>query len=293
MRQYYPEVVEAFEESIKKPPKEKKSRAKKKKDSDEPEKPKRKYNKKVKKAIDTDLVNLSGSLKNLSLSSKLAELNTSKVNVSVSVNKLKRKLKTKSKGQKTIDSFIENKRRKSYKKSMQSMRQSFKHMSLNNDECFEPAHPNENVENKHFLSMFNASESNVDEIDLSDVIDNIVTSAPVTKTAKVDSNILKLVYDKYSTPTKLKKNILKEIHNNCSTPKDSQMRRNSSRLFTNNISKLSNKSFTSKMNTSYFFDKLTEDRDAFEISMEYKHKSAIISIDCDTTVDYSLPEIHV
>lgn len=292
MRQFYPEVVSTYEESIKKPPKEKKTRAKQKKDTNELDKPKRKYNKKVKKAIDTELINLSGSLKNLSISKK-PELNTSKLNVSVSVSKLKRKMKTRSKGQKTIDSFIANKRRKSSKKSMQSMRKSFKNLSINFCDYSESKYQKENMENKNLLSMLGKSESHIEEIDLSDIIDNIVSSAPVTKTAKVDSNIYKLVFDKYSTPQKIKKNILHQIHNNCSTPKDSPKRRNSFKFIPRNVSKLSNQSLSSKVNTSYFFDKLSEDRDAFEISMEYKHKSAIISIDCDTTVDYSLPEIHV
>lgn len=292
MRQYYPSVVEVFEESIKKPPKEKK-RTLKKKDDTVPDKPKRKYTKKVKKLVDVEMANLSGNLNKINLSSK-GDMNSCKANVSVSVNKLKRKLKTKEK-QKTIDSFIANKKRKSGKKRLQSLSYSFKNLSLKcstNDDPYEiminsKTDDKENkAENKHLLSTLNVSDSDFPENDLSDIIDKIVNRAPVTKTAKVENNILKLVFDKYSTPKKCrgKKSVLKEIRNNCSTPNDSPIRRSSFRF-----ANMSNNSLKSTVNTSYFFEKWTDDRDAFELSMDLKHNS----LDCDVTVDYSLPDVRL
>ncbi|XP_059049054.1 flap endonuclease GEN isoform X2 [Achroia grisella] len=294
MRQYYSEVVESYEDSIKKPPKVKKARAKKK-DKDDNEKPKRKYNKKVKKLIDTDIINLSDAMKSLNVSTKVPELNSSKTNVSVSVNKLKRKLKTNTKkGQKTIDSFITTKKRKSIKKAMHSLRRSLDNMSLitkpNEFECHENINEKENRnETKNLLNLSNLSTDNIQESDLSDLIDNIVTRSPITKTATVDNNLVKLIFNtKYSTPKKpIRKSMLKEIHNNCSTPKDSPIRRSSITRNPNNF----NIVIHSDINTSYFFDKFTDERDAFEISMEYKHKSAIMCLDCDQTIDYSLPDV--
>lgn len=292
MRRYYPEVVDAYEESIKKPPKEKKTRVKKKKEDDNPDKPKRKYTKKIKKVIDTEMVNLSGSLRKLDLSNKVCELNSSKANVSVSVNKLKRKLKTNSKKkQKTIESFIAKKRKKSCEKSLNILRFSFKNMSIK-DDVYLDTFPNENIcddKENHLLSMLDATVDDDNESDLSDIIDNIVSRSTNVKTAKVNNNLVKLVFqNKFSTPRKsvLRKSILSEIHNHCSTPNGSPIRRNSFNFKSNVL----NSSCQSKVSTSYFFDKLTEDRDAFEMSIEY-NKSVIASKDCDTTVDYSLPDV--
>ncbi|XP_049887229.1 flap endonuclease GEN isoform X2 [Pectinophora gossypiella] len=289
MKQYYPQLVESYEESVKKPAKEKKTRGRKKKDG-ETDKPKRKYTKKVKNS-DVVVANLSTSMKHLNISTNVPDVNISKANVSVSVNKLKRKLKSK-KGQRTIDSFIVNKRRKSSKTSIQSLKHSFKNVTLNFDDP-EPKYLDKeyNKESQHLLSTLDTSEGDINERDLSDIVDRIVTSAPVTKTAKVDNNLYKLVFEKYSTPKKtVRKSVLREIYYNCSTPRESPIRRGSLKLCAN----VSNNSITCKVNTSYFFDKLTEDRDAFELSMEYKHKSAVvISLDCDATVDYSLPDVRL
>ncbi|XP_026764432.2 flap endonuclease GEN [Galleria mellonella] len=289
MRHYYPELVEVYEESIKKPVKIKKSRAKKK-DKDDIEKPKRKYNKKVKKLTDVEIANLSDTIKNLNVSTNVSELHSSKTNVSVCINKLKRKLKTNTKkGQKTIDSFIAKKKRKSIKKAMDSLRCSFNNMSLISElntfkytktTLNEKENMNETI---NLLDLSNLGED-MQESDLSDLINNIVTSSPITKTVTVENNLVKLIFDsKYSTPSKsFRKSILRDIQNNCSTPNDSPIRRKS--LKNSYIKK-------SDVNTSYFFDKLTDDRDAFEMSMEYKHKSAIMCLDCDETVDYSLPDV--
>ncbi|XP_013193030.2 flap endonuclease GEN [Amyelois transitella] len=290
MRQYYPELVEAYEESIKKPPKTKKPRATKNKDG--AEKPKRKYNRKVKKLIDVEIANLSGSLKNLDLTAKTTEINSSKNNVSVCVNKLKRKFKSTKGRQKTIDSFIAKKKRKSIQKAMHSLRCSLNNISINEPNYFLHSGGSSDKENKneieHLLSMSCASGDEIDDSDLSNLVDKIVNRPPCTKNAKVDNNLVKLIFEsKFSTPKKLKRNnVLKEA-NYFSTPKESPIKRNSLKLCRN----ISNVSVHCKANTSYFFDKLTEDRDAFEMSLEYKHKSAIISLDCDTTVEYSLPDV--
>ncbi|KAL0895644.1 hypothetical protein ABMA27_011725 [Loxostege sticticalis] len=313
MRRYYPEIVEAYEESVKKPPKEKKTRAKKKKDDDNPDKPKRKYTKKTKTVIDTEIVNVSGSLRNLNLSTNL---NSSKANLSVSVNKLKRKLKTNSKKkQKTIESFIAKKRKKSCEKAVNSLRCNFQNMSIRNDNLFSDfmnpdpfpnksicddhvkendPFPNkiisdDNVKENHLLSMLDATADDVNESDLSDIIDNIVSRSSNVKTAKVNNNLVKLVFqNKFSTPRKsiLRKSILNEIHNHCSTPNGSPIRRYSFNFKANEL----NSFCQSKANTSYFFDKLSEGKDAFEMSVEY-NKSVISLKDCDTTVDYSLPDV--
>ncbi|XP_053600966.1 flap endonuclease GEN isoform X2 [Plodia interpunctella] len=292
MRQYYPELVDAYEESIKKPPKVKKTRATKNKGG--ADRPKRKYNRKVKKLIDVEIANLSGSLKNLDLTAKTTEINSSKNNVSVCVNKLKRKFKSTKGRQKTIDSFIAQKKRKSIEKAMHSVRCSLNNISINDPNELVHSDNMSDKENRNdiirLLSTSCASDSgdDIDESDLSDLIDKIVKRPPSTKTARVENNLVKLIFDnKFSTPKKSKRNSVLKQANYISTPKESPIRRNSFKLCVNN----SNVSLLSKVNTSYFFDKLTEDRDAFEMSLEYKHKSAIISLDYDTTVEYSLPDI--
>ncbi|XP_075982140.1 XPG-like endonuclease isoform X2 [Anticarsia gemmatalis] len=352
MRKYYPDIVEAYEESIKKPPKEKKTRARKKKEPDNPDKPKRKYNRKPKNVAEV-----------LQESMKAAEPNSSVLNVSVPVNKLKRKIKNNTKkGQKTITSFIASKKRRTSKKLMQSLGQSFKNLSLHCDEDMNPvvkndylddlfdAKENINVNNvpssnvpnfeldgNHYLSML--SKTDDDGLDLSDIIDKIVKRPTETKTAKVQNNLVKLVFDKYSTPKKIsnRKSILNEVHNNCSTPNDSPIakrkfrfsmnspvqksnfnstpnnslvgkskfrfstnspiHKNDFEVFKNSSIRKSsfnvgscNNSVIGKANTSYFFDKLTEDGDAFEMSLE--HKSAVV-IHLDSTVDYSLPDVRL
>ncbi|RVE50552.1 hypothetical protein evm_004779 [Chilo suppressalis] len=304
MRQFYPAVVEVYEDSIKKPPKEKKTRAKKKTDVENPEKPKRKYNKRVKKLIDTEMVNLSGSLKKLDLTDTAPDLNTSKANVSVSINKLKRKIKSNSKKgkQKTIDSFIGKKRRKSSKKTMNMGSCSFKKICDEYDNANDDLVQTERVkdvknnthnkENIFSISMLNDSEGDVNGSDISDIIDNIVKRPPEINAIRVDNNLMKLVFETRNTPKKtiLRKSVLNHIRNNCSTPKQSSVKgRNSNK---DNIDNEIEKVSYCAVNTSYFFDKLTDNRDAFEMSLDYKHKSAII-VDCDTTVDYSLPDVRL
>ncbi|XP_045506082.1 flap endonuclease GEN isoform X1 [Colias croceus] len=289
MRKYYPDVVESFEESIKKPPKVKKARGRKKLDDKEINqnksnasvKPKRKYTRKVKKQ--TDIVSeLNHSLKNLSLT-RTTEANNSKLNVSVSVNKLKRKMKNNSKGKckATIESyFVAKKKRKSNASSFRK----FKDTSLVKLEY--PDHKKlddekENINDKHLLNTLDMSAEEIPESDLSDIVDNIVKGAPTFTTAKLDSNLVKLVFK--NNLERRRMSVMSEIkfNNNCSTPKYSPKK---------NIFNFSRRSSVNNANTSYFFDKLSE-RDAFEMSLEYKHKSAII--DADATVDYSLPDVHI
>lgn len=305
MARYYPEVVEAYEESIKKPPKEKKTRAKKKKDDENPDKPKRKYTRKAKKNIDAEVANISGSLKNIDLSSR--DLNSSKGNVSVCVNKLKRKLKSIAKKQKTIDSFIANKRRrKSDKILLNSLRCSFRKLSIGEDKYSEFMKPDpfavdsdikkdSNKEN-NLLSLLDDTGDEDQEIDLSDIIDKIVSRPAEIKTAKVNNNLVKLVFkNKFSTPRKsiLRKSVLGEIYNNhCSTPTGSPIARKSFHFIADksNLGNIANNSYNCQANTSYFFDKLTENPDAFEMSL---NKNDAIDLDSDTTVDYSLPDVRL
>ncbi|XP_030035588.2 flap endonuclease GEN isoform X3 [Manduca sexta] len=279
MRQYYPDVVEAYEESIKKPVKEKRPRKQKETNEDNKGKPKRKTKKPSK------LVNVNKSHKSL-------RNNSAVLNTSVSINKLKRKIKSKKKGnQKTIDSFIARKKRKSKHSTsnLRSLRCSFKNMGLGSDVDQQTDEKENNNVNKHLLSMLNDTGGDVNESDLSAIIDDIVSRQPITKTAKVDNKLVKLVFDKYSTPKKstLRKSMLNKVNNHCSTPKDSPIRKHSFRFSTNSF----NKSLNSKVNTSYFFEKITDDRDAFEISLEYKHKSAVI-LDSNLT-DLSLPDVQL
>ncbi|KAJ8734833.1 hypothetical protein PYW08_014083 [Mythimna loreyi] len=293
MRKYYPEIVEAYEESTKKPPKEKKTRTRKKKENDNPEKPKRKYNRKPKTIEPID--NLNESMKDLELKAK--DTNTSALNVSVKVNKLKRKIKNNTKkGQKTLNSFIAIKKKRTSNNQMQSLRKSFKNMSLNCDDSnnmynvpfYDDNVVENNKENKvqaHYLSLLNKTELETSDGDLSDIIDKIISRPAEVKTAKVDNKLVRLVFEKYSTPKKMsmRKSILTQIHNNCSTPRESPIRKSHFRFSTNS----NNNSMIGKVNTSYFFDKLTEDGDAFEMSLE--HKSAVLNL--DSTVEYSLPDV--
>ncbi|KAF9415226.1 hypothetical protein HW555_007102, partial [Spodoptera exigua] len=236
--------------------------------------------------------NINASIKSLGLKDK--ETNSSILNVSVKVNKLKRKIKTNTKkGQKSLNSFIVNKKRKANDKLIQSLRQSFKNMSVCDDYMSTP-HKNDdkfneflsdNKENKlsaHCLSLLNKTGDESDG-DLSAIIDGIVSRSPELKTVPIDNKLVRLVFEKYSTPKKMsmRKSILNQIHNNCSTPRDSPVRKKSLRFSSNN-------SMISKVNTSYFFDKLTEDGDAFEMSLE--HKSVV---QLDSTVEYSLPEVFL
>ncbi|KAF9814228.1 hypothetical protein SFRURICE_019503 [Spodoptera frugiperda] len=293
MRKYYSDLVETYEESIKKPVKDKKTRGRKKKEDNEnanPDKPKRKYNRKPKN-IDP-IGNIDASINTIGLKNK--DSNTSALNVSVKVNKLKRKIKTNTKkGQKTLTSFIANKKRKASEKLMQSLRQSFRNLSVCDDYAIPDENDakfdeflNDNKENKltaHNLSLLNQTGEE-SEGDLSAIIDGIVSRAPDVKTMPIDNKLVRLVFEKYSTPKKMsmRKSVLNQIHNNCSTPRDSPVRKNSLR-FSNN-----NNSMISKVNTSYFFDKLTEDGDAFEMSLE--HKSVV---QLGSTVEYSLPEVFL
>lgn len=313
MRLYYPELVEAYEESIKKPVKEKKTKGRKKKDKKEDvdvvtvdaDKPKKNRNVSVKNKID----------KNRSQNSTLG-------NVSVCVNKLKRKLKAK-KGQKTIDSFITNKRRKSSRKLEASFKMTSKIFPVNLDSLISDEFAkncsiekdnvynvdienndenHENHENKHRLSMLSAM--NDDTIDASDIVESILHRNIETKFAQINNRMYKLVYNKNSTPKKtVNRKSLASVCINCSTPTESPIRKPSLKNIANICNRSSDKVNESLKNipncsvnnTSYFFDKLTEERDVFELSMDYtnKYKSAVISINSNSTIDYSLPDIQL
>lgn len=312
MRLYYPEQVEAYEESIKKPVKENKTKGRKKKDKKEDvdvvivdvNKPKKNRNVSVKNKID----------KNRSQNSTLG-------NVSVCVNKLKRKLKAK-KGQKTIDSFITNKRRKSNRKLEASFKMTSENFPVNFDSfiCNEfvkncsiekvnvynvdVENNDENHENKHRLSMLSAMDKNDDTIDASGIVESILHRNIETKFAQINNRIYKLVYNKNSTPKKTvnRKSLASECIN-CSTPTESPIKKPSLKNIANISNRSSdkiNKKFKNILNcsvnnTSYFFDKLTEERDVFELSMDYtkEYKSAVISINSNSTIDYSLPDIQL
>ncbi|XP_048005575.1 flap endonuclease GEN [Leguminivora glycinivorella] len=261
LRKYYPDIVEAYEESIKKPPKENKSGRRRKNDAEEGEKPKRKYNRKVKKLNEKQIENLTNSIRNCDLINKTLGLNSSKP--SVKVVKLKRKLKSgsNSKGQKTLNSFIACKKRRC-SKMINSLRDSFKNMSLN---CENNTNMSTDIKggkilvkkkSNHLLNMFKSASDSVHGSDLSDIVDDIVAKAPVVKTAKLDQNVVKLVFNKHSTPRKsvFRNSALIELHYNCSTPQQHSNK-------TNTTSEING-------NTSYFFDKFSEHRDAFELSVE-------------------------
>ncbi|CAB3237335.1 unnamed protein product [Arctia plantaginis] len=335
MYKFYPNIVEAYEESIKKPPKEKKTRTRKKKNSDNPDKPKRKYNRKTKVPQIDDL---NKSMQALDV--KATEQNTSVLNVSVPVKTLKRKIKNNTKkGQKTLTGFIAVKKRRTSKKIMQSLTQSFKNISLKvpeEDRDPTPKHINdflddlfdgkenalpsvEKISGKQFLSMLNKTDDDVVESDLSDIIDKIVTRTTEVKTTKVENNLVRLVFNS-TTPRKMikRKSIVTEILNNCSTPNDSPAGNRKFRFSVNsplqknklnsfihnnspiakhksrfnvtdsNLSEVSCSNLVGKVNTTNFFDKPTEDADAFEMSLA--HKSAVV-VHLDSTVDYSLPDI--
>lgn len=274
MHQHYPDLVDAYLESIKKPLKEKKTRGKKKKDEEISDKPKRKYNRKPKSIV----------IENMNESLKVLELNSSKANVSVSVTKLKRKIKiTKKSSQKTIDSFITKKRKKSIIDPLVSLRHSFGDMSLKYSPKLNSMDKKNKVITDKWLSILCKSVDDENDSDLSDIIERMVTKPPTTKTVKVDNKLVRLVFDNYSTPRKARRSMLTKIHN-CSTPKDSPRRKSILNLKSRTNS--FDNSAIYKVNTSFFFDKLTEDRDAFEMSL---HNSAIINL--DDTVDYSLPDV--
>lgn len=289
-------------------------RKKKEVNENELDKPKRKYNRKVKKLIDTDIVNLSNSMNRMNVSEKTNDVNTSKANVSVKVNKLKRKIKnTKSINQKTIDSFIQNKRRKS-KKLIESLKYSFRDIMCEADVEFDMINNYENkkydsdkenskatinlddgkdnqIINKPSMSILNISEDDINESDLSDIVDKIVASGTRSKTATVDNNLVKLIFaTKTTTPRKsgFRKSILTQIHNNCSTPRESPVRRKSVPYQIN----ASSNSEKSRVNTSNFFDKLTNGCDAFELSLNYDKEIATNS-DSEQTLDYSLESVHL
>lgn len=302
MQRYYPDLVEKYEESIKKPPKEKKSKGRKKKDQDptgdQHVKPKRKYNRKPKQIADLAMSNLNESMKNLSVTNK--DLNSSKAHVSVCVNKLKRKLKnnTKTKAKNTIESYLKpSKRRKS--KLTDTLNLSVKKTSIANNKLPNKVYENlevdkENLqsnikssqlsEDKHFLSMLDSSGEDINDIDLSDIVETIVSRAPKVTTAKVNSNFVKLIFE--NKQLNRKSLHAQRLHqNNCSTPKSSPVRKSLYRDMT-----ASRRSSIPKVNTSYFFDKITDECDAFEMSMEYKYDSNV-HLDCDMTVNYSLSEV--
>ncbi|CAH2099821.1 unnamed protein product [Euphydryas editha] len=302
MRRYYPDLVEKYEESIKKPPKEKKSKGRKKKDqnpdADQNAKPKRKYNRKPKQITDLAISNLNESMKNLSVTNK--DLNSSKAHVSVCVNKLKRKLKnnTKTKAKNTIESYLKPiKRRKS--KLTDTLNFSLKNTSIANNNLSNKMYENlevdkENLqsnvkpsqlsEDKHFLSLLDSSGEEINDIDLSDIVEKIVSRAPKVTTAKVNSNFVKLIFENKQVNKQFIR--VQRLHqNNCSTPKTSPIRKSIYRDMN-----ASRRSSISNVNTSYFFDKITDECDAFEMSIEYKYNSNVL-LDCDTTVNYSLSKV--
>lgn len=276
MRRYYPNLVEQYEESIKKPPKEKKTRSRKKKEEpkDQSDKPKRKYNRKPKKLQDIAMSNLNESLKNMSLS-KQSDLNSSKLQVSVCVNKLKRKLKSNVKGKaNTIENYLRPCKKRKSKKD--SFNHSIKNLSMKNYSMRKLLEGKENLQGNLGLSIFDMSCEGQDS-DLSDIVDQIVSRPQKVTTAKVNSNFVRLIFE-----SKQMKTIINQRFNrNCSTPKSSPAKSFRDMKCSRSIS---------KANTSHFFDKLTDERDAFEISIEYKHKSVVI-LDCDSTLDYSLPDV--
>ncbi|KAI8429960.1 hypothetical protein MSG28_000421 [Choristoneura fumiferana] len=282
LQRYYPDIVNAYEETIKKPVREKKSRGRKNKDSEINEKPKRKYKRKVNKSTREEVVNLLSSAKN-DLTNKTSELNTSKVHVKVI--KLKRKLKkcSATKGQKTIHSFIANKRRKS-SKQLHCLQSSFKNLSLETNENTKNMEPP-----NHLLSMFKSTIDNNHDSDLSDIVDGIVTRAPLIKTAKLDENFVKLVFNKNATPRKsvFRKSALIDLHYNSSTPRGSPLNKSYVKLDHDD----SGGHLNQQVNTSYFFDKLTDDRDAFEISLDQIHTSKVLYDVCENTCDISLPNM--
>lgn len=287
MREYYPKLVEAYEESIKKPPKEKKPKATRKKNPTGKVKSRKKQ---IQNVNDNDLDGLNKTFSNMSINTYNKSLNKSVV--SVKVNKLKRKLRSthdKAKTQKTIDSFLP-KRRKSNKLLMRCLRNSLRNISMKKLETEDQIDVNyENKENivgtneiKHNLSTFDWSCDNYNDSDLSNILDNIVSSAPVTKTAVINNKVVKLVFANHaSTPAPkrksgFRKSVLSEIQKNSSTPKNSPIRNKSF-----NISSTEN--LPSKINTSYFFEKLTDECDAFEMSIENKNEDY-----CNMTVNYSI-----
>ncbi|XP_063634670.1 flap endonuclease GEN [Cydia splendana] len=279
LRKYYPDLVEAYEESIKKPQKEKKSGRRRKNDVEEGEKPKRKYNRKVKKLNEKQILNLTDSIRNYDLTNKTPGLNSSKL--SVKVVKLKRKLNnsSNSKGQRTVNSFITSKKIRCSKMS-HSLRKSFKNMSLkdeNNTNMFIGLRDDETLvknKSKHLLNIFKFASESVHGSDLSDIVDDIVAKAPVMKTAKLDQNMVKLVFNKHSTPRKsvFRNSAFIELNYNCSTPQRNLNKANS----TSEINGDTNK--------SYFFDKFSEHRDAFELSLEnhdFQHSISAVYEVCD------------
>ncbi|XP_052737343.1 flap endonuclease GEN [Bicyclus anynana] len=418
MRQYYPDLVEKYEESIKKPPKEKKTKGRKKKDNpdkqEQTDKPKRKYIRKPKQLKDLTLSELNESLKILNITNKDFNSSSCKANVSVSINKLKRKLKNpaKSKTKNTIDNYLQPRKKRKSSKLMQSLGDSFRNLSLVNNESLNLKHfdasinkenlkdnkhllsmfdmtkddvdendlsaivddiiskatvtsanvnvnnksldlnnfdasvnkenlkdnkhllsmfdmaeddvdendlsaivddiisratvtsANVNVnnksldlnnfdasvnkenlkDNKHLLSLFDMTEDDVDENDLSAIVDDIISRAPTVTTAKVNSNFVKLIFEKNHLP---RKSILTQRfdENNCSTPKNSPVRKS---IHDTNAGR---RSSIPKANTSYFFDKFTDECDAFEMSVEYKQKIACINLDSDATLEYSLLDV--
>lgn len=283
MKTFYPELVNAYEESIKKPPKKKRGKINKK-DGNNSVKPKldKMKTKRTRKATNKENIDIT----NLSL------CKDGKINISLKVNKLKRKLKNnnKPKNQKTIDSFL-SKRRKSMKKILESLRNSFGNISLESvEKCVNeiPFSRQVNEDNEilrecnNSLSLLDLSRDDVSENDLSNIVDKMVNTAPASKTVTVNNKLVRLVFAKRNTMNKsgFRKSVLNEIHKNCSTPRDSPVKRN--HQFTNNSLHM----YHDKTNTSFFFDKLTEECDAFEMSLDYKNIS-----DCDKTVNYSLNDV--
>ncbi|XP_014360224.2 flap endonuclease GEN [Papilio machaon] len=280
MRKYYPDLVETYEESIKKPVKVKKTRQKKDKENQDPDKPKRKYNRK-KKVDELEVVN--NSLKRLSLDA--TDGNTNKAQLSISVAKLKRKIKNNSKT-KHIDSYFKSKKRKCSTSKIQLNNQKDDNKENNESQNHVNNHPlkiSRQIETevmKNNVSFFNSSTEEVDISNLSDIVDRIVTRGSDIKTASVNNNFVKLIFEKNKVTTK--KSIVQRnfIQNNCSTPKSSPVRKKTSFDGSNR---------QTKVNTSYFFDKLTDGCDAFEMSLEYKSND--VKYDCNSTVDCSLPDV--
>lgn len=285
MRKYYPDLVESYEESIKKPKKAKKAREKKNKENEDPKKPKRKDTKKKNNADGDVLDKIHNSLKRLSLDD--TQLNTSKANVSVCVNKLKRKLRSNARKKNTIETYVLNKKKKySVSKVGQCSFTGDKNTVNDSDENPLALPLNGADAMMDNFSFFNASREDMNDSELSDIIDQIVTRAPSVKVASVNSNLVRLVFE--GNKKLDRRSIVKQslMQNNCSTPNSSPLGKKKKSI---NLSKRGSFNVASKVNTSYFFDKLTDGCDAFEMSVE---NMAVKDIRGDLTVDYSLPEVH-
>ncbi|XP_041973794.1 flap endonuclease GEN isoform X2 [Aricia agestis] len=150
-------------------------------------------------------------------------------------------------------------------------------ISFHNDVVYFDDNDKENIaSNKLGLSILDVSQGDVPESDLSDIIDKITSRETTATKTKVNDAYVKLIFNKKFN---LRKSILRRTFNqNCSTPNQSPVKRKSSVPFARQ-----------SINTSYFYDKLTDQCDAFEMSLEYKNNVDV----SDATIDYSLPDVKL